>query len=373
MKTILFGGSFDPVTSAHTDIIRQLSRRFDRTVVVPCKISPFKTAVSASGEERLRMLALSISKIKAEISDFELMSSLPSYSFITIKHFFSKDYSLYFAMGSEMLSGLDKWKNIKEVLDDVIFYIIPRDGFPVDRRKIYDLKSKGFRIEIADFEGKEGSSSEVKISIAMGSPELFLENIVADYIVSKGLYLDYAYVNDLYNKYGMKESRIRHSFSTALCGVKLAKRLDVDTNKAAIALLLHDIGKYVSREEAEKLGIVFSSEIEKMPKPIIHAEIGAEILSQLEKIEDKEIINAVRYHTTGRPEMSALEKIVYLADYIEPLRAFPGVDKIREATTISIDEGLFAGLANSILHVDEKTLYPLTKSAYDYYKEILNK
>ncbi len=372
MKTVLFGGSFDPATKSHVEIIGKLCDRFDRTVVVPCRISPFKSAVSAPSEDRINMLKLALPP-KAEISRFEIESSGPSYSFVTINHFYGEDHALYFAIGSEMLASLDKWKNVRSVCDKVIFYVIPREGYPVDVRTVHALKTNGFRIEIADFEGGSGSSSEVKITVAMGKPETYLCAPVADYISARNLYLDFNYVNDLYKKYHMKEKRIKHSFSTALCGVKLAKRLDLDTNQAATALLLHDIGKYVTKEEAESMGVKFSPELNDMPLPVRHAEIGAEILAQLEKIKDNEIINAVRYHTTGRPAMTPLEKIVYLADYIEPRRDFPGVDKIRDAARVSIDEGVYAGLKNAVQYVKEEEIYPVTVAAYEYYKEILNR
>lgn len=158
----------------------------------------------------------------------------------------------------------------------------------------------------------------------MGKADMFLTKEIADYVTRNGLYGDYCYVNGLYARFGMKRSRIEHSFSAALCGVGLAKRLCVDTHKATTALLLHDIGKYVTKEDAEKLGVRFDGRIDCMPLPVRHAEIGAELLRQVIGIEDDDIIEAVRWHTTGRAAMTPIEKVVYLADYIEPLPRFSG-------------------------------------------------
>lgn len=198
---------------------------------------------------------------------------------------------------------------------------------------------------------------------------MFLTEDVARYVTESGLYRDYCYVNGLYERFGMKKSRIDHSFSTALCGVCLAKRACVDTHKATTALLLHDIGKYVTKEQAEEMGVKFDGRIDGMPPPIRHAEIGAEILRQLLGITDEDIVEAVRWHTTGKPDMTPLEKVVYLADYIEPLRSFPTVEVLRKATEKSIDDGLRAALANSVEHVGADELYPATAEAYEYYKE----
>ena len=92
-------------------------------------------------------------------------------------------------------------------------------------------------------------------------------------------------------------------------------------------------------------------------------------MRQLLGIKDEEVIEAVRWHTTGKPNMTPMEKVVYLADYIEPLRDFPGVDKLRKATEKSIDEGLLAALENSVKHVGKDELSPATLQAYEYYKE----
>ena len=367
-KTIIFGGSFDPVTTAHVDLIANLARRFDKVIVTPCKLSPFKTKTGASADERLDMLNISLQNIeRVEISTFELESDGVNYSYLTAEHFAKTYNKLYFAIGSEMIVELEKWKELDRLTACATLYVIPRPSFPIGEGELKKLEKLCSRFEIANFDGREGSSSEVRISIAMNEPNTFLTPEVAKYVTEKGLYSDYNYVNELYKRFNMKEKRIKHSFSTALCGVKLAKRACVATDKAITALLLHDIGKYVTKEEAEQMGVKFGSRIDGMPLPIRHAEIGAEILSQLLGIKDEEIIEAVRWHTTGRPNMTPLEKVVYLADYIEPLRDFPTVDYLRKETEKSIDAGLLASLENSVKYVSPDEIYPVTQEAYEYY------
>lgn len=368
-KTVIFGGTFDPVTAAHADIIEQLSRRFGKVIVMPCKLSPFKTSASATAEQRMEMLNLAIRKHKnVEISTFELFAEGTNYTYLTLERF--KSDGLYLAMGSEMILELEKWKRTDVISSLSRLYIIPRPGFKIgweEREKLNALT--GGNYEIADFDGESGSSSEVRVSVAKGTPEMFLQTSVADYVREHGLYTEYVYVCGLYERFHMKQKRIDHSFSTALCGIKLAKRACVDVGKATVALLLHDIGKYVSKEEAESMGVKFGDAIDGMPLPIRHAEIGAELLRQLVGIKDLDVIEAVRWHTTGKPDMTPLEKVVYLADYIEPLRDFPTVNKLREETEKSIDKGLLAALENSVRFVPEDEIYPITLQAYKYYKE----
>ena len=366
-KTIILGGSFDPVTSAHTQLIYNLSQRFDKVIIVPCKLSPFKISIGADTSKRLEMLKIATEDINNAIIDtFEIDKEGTDYTYITALHF-SKTYkNLYFAIGSEMIADLGKWKNISLLSSLLTFYVVPRPDFPVGEKELSVLNSL-VKYEIADFVGADGSSSEVKISVAMGKPDLWLDKKISDYIKKEKLYTQFVFVNDLYKRFHMKETRILHSFSTALCGVKLAKRWGVDTNKATIALLLHDIGKYVTREEAESLGVIFDDRINEMPLPVQHAEIGAELLAQVLKIEDKDIVEAVRWHTTAKPGMTKLEKVVYLADYIEPLRSFPTVDYLRKQTAKDVELGFISAIENSVKYVGKDDLYKITLDAYNYY------
>ena len=369
-KTVIFGGSFDPVTTAHVSLVRQLSARFGRVIVMPCAVSPFKTSVSASAAQRLDMLNMSLSGAEnAEISTFERDSPAPSYTYLTLRRYAREAGELYLAVGSEMVIELERWKNVDEIASLARLYVVPRPHFPLNAamRGKLDRLFPG-RWEEADFAGETGSSSEVRVSFAMGRPDMYMPEGAARYALGCGLYGEYGYVNALYAEYGMKRKRIDHSYSTALCGIWLAKRACVDMHKAITALLLHDIGKYLTKEDAEARGVVFDGRIDDMPLPVRHAEIGAEILSQLVGIKDADVIEAVRWHTTGRPAMTAIEKVVYLADYIEPLRDFPGVDELRASVEEDLDKGLLAALKNSVSHVGEE-IYPVTMRAYEYYAE----
>lgn len=365
----MFGGSFDPITTAHIDLVGKLSSRYDRAVIVPCRVSPFKTSASATPEQRLEMLGMALSGTNVAVDTFELDSNGVNYTYLTLEHL-SNEGELEFVIGSEMVIELERWKNIGRITELATVLVVPRPGFPfggAERAKMNELC--GSRWREADFAGLAGSSSEVRISVAMNKSEMFLSPQVANYVTSHGLYREYVYVNGIYDRFGMKQSRIDHSFSTALCGVTLAKRLCIDTGKAITALLLHDVGKYVTKEQAEEMGVKFDGRIDDMPLPVRHAEIGAELLRQIVGISDDEIIEAVRWHTTGRPGMTPLEKVVYLADYIEPLRSFPTVEELRAATEKNVDDGLRAALKNSVEHVGSEEIYPPTLNAYNYYKE----
>lgn len=130
----------------------------------------------------------------------------------------------------------------------------------------------------------------------------------------------------------------RHSISTMEEAEKLAKVYNCDTEKAKIAGLLHDCGKNIC------------------PDSLKHAKKSAELAIIKYGVKDAEIINAIIYHTTGRVKMTLLEKIIFIADKIEPYRNYEGVEEIREAAYININEAIIKSLESTIEYVNKRNL-----------------
>ncbi len=153
----------------------------------------------------------------------------------------------------------------------------------------------------------------------------------------------------------LSEKRYRHSLSVQEEAVRLAKRYGADREKASLAGLLHDVMKDVPRDEQLKYcrdnDIMLTLFEEKEPK-LLHAVTGAHYLRNALGIGDQEVLLAVRYHTTGRAGMSLLEKIIYLADFVEPLRSFEGVEPVRTVLREKgLDEALLRALDFSVTEV----------------------
>ena len=144
-------------------------------------------------------------------------------------------------------------------------------------------------------------------------------------------------------------------------------------NKAMIAGMLHDCAKCMDNDEklriCDKYKIPYS-DIEKENAFLLHGKVGAHIAKNEFDIEDEDILNAIIWHTTGRPQMSLLEKIIFIADYIEPSRKpLPEMDEIRQMAFIDIDAALIKILANTLSYLEKKNepLDPMTQETYDYY------
>ena len=170
--------------------------------------------------------------------------------------------------------------------------------------------------------------------------------------------------------------RYEHTIGVAYTAAALAMRYDVDIKKAEIAGLLHDCAKCLENEKkvsiCEKHNIPIS-EAEERNHFLLHAKVGAHLAEKKYHIKDEDILNAIRSHTTGRPEMSVLEKIIYIADYIEPGREHASdLDKVRKLSFENLDLALVKILQDILIHLKEikKEIDPMTQLTYDYYSQL---
>ncbi|WAM32925.1 bis(5'-nucleosyl)-tetraphosphatase (symmetrical) YqeK [Caldicellulosiruptor morganii] len=155
----------------------------------------------------------------------------------------------------------------------------------------------------------------------------------------------------------LDEQRFLHSLGTMEYAILLAQRFGEDIQKAMVAGLVHDCAKCLDREEllncAFKSGIVIDNIMINQPE-LLHGPAGSYLAKQLFKIYDVEILNAIAYHTTGRENMTKLEKIIYVADLIEPSRKFKSVEILREKSFENLDRAVVMAMDNTIKYVIEK-------------------
>lgn len=178
----------------------------------------------------------------------------------------------------------------------------------------------------------------------------------------------------------MSEKRRKHTEGVRDTAMELARRYGADEAKAEIAALCHDIYRGVPVEELDRM--VKELGLDKARylgnANLSHGKLAEQMLPELFGIEDRDILNAVSYHTTGRAGMSVLEKVVFLADAIEPNRDYPGVEELRRVTEDSLDLGCYRSLTGTIRHLEEQGMGPAdidpdTLKAADYFRGILEK
>jgi predicted HD superfamily hydrolase involved in NAD metabolism len=164
----------------------------------------------------------------------------------------------------------------------------------------------------------------------------------------------------------LSDKRLKHSLGVCETAVNLAERFGADREKAKLAGILHDCAKEVPDGDLLQMAACFGiviDEVEKAAPVLLHAKVGAKLAQVDFGVTDREILQSIRMHTVGGPAMTALDKIIYLADFIEPNRAFPGVENLRQiALEASLDEAIIAAFDQSIAFVvkAEGLLHPAT-------------
>lgn len=170
----------------------------------------------------------------------------------------------------------------------------------------------------------------------------------------------------------LKPKRLEHSINVAKCAIKLSEIYGYDKEKAYLAGLVHDCAKYFTKEQIDSYVEKYNIELDPLEVDNIalsHSIIGSFAIQDVFNIQDMDIINAVRYHTTGRENMSTLEKIIFMADMIEEGRNFPGVDELRKLSfNGQLDKALITSLNNTIKFVIENNqlIHPRSVSARNY-------
>ncbi|BAU27147.1 putative HD superfamily hydrolase involved in NAD metabolism [Aneurinibacillus soli] len=159
--------------------------------------------------------------------------------------------------------------------------------------------------------------------------------------------------------------RYEHILGVVETAKKLSKRYGADKKKAELAAILHDYCKFWPEEKMKRIieeTPHIPSDLLEYDKELWHAHVGAEVARRELGIEDEDVLDAIRYHTSGRENMTLLERVVCLADYIEPTRQFPGVDELRKLAKEDLDRALAQALGGTITFLvkREKRIYPLT-------------
>lgn len=371
MKKIgILGGTFNPVHVEHVALaISAVSELgLDKLLIMPTYLPPHKNVIPAPATDRVNMLKIAFSgQEKIEISDYEILKEGKSYTYQTVEHFASDgDTELYFIVGGDMLTDFRTWKYPERIMKACNLAVFSREDFFTDYKKEREYFRKTFNKEFVklSYVGKSASSTKIRVYSAFGLDVSSLTpQGVVDYIKENKLYLGDKYSDFI--KTHLPEKRIKHTADVVISALTKVKELGLDKDKVMISATLHDVAKYIDPKTVK--GFTLDGEV---PAPVVHQYLGAYVAENVLGITDPEILDAIRYHTSGKPEMSALGKLIFVADMVEEGRNYDGVEKLRELFEKEDFEKCFVEcLKEEFIHLLNKKQYVYRKTidAFAYY------
>ena len=395
MKIGVYGGAFNPPHLGHITAARAVSGllKLDKLLIIPTGHPPHKILPpgSPTPEQRLEMTRLAMEQTglgdKAEVLDLELRREGSSYTADTLaclKEKYPED-ELWLLMGADMFLTLHTWHEPERILSLAGVAAFGRTEADMEelfsvQRDFLCRRHPQARIFTLSIPGVvDVSSTELRERLAGGEGGSLLAPAVYGYILREKLYGTAADLKNLPLEQlrpvalsCLNHRRIPHVLGTEQEAVRLAERWGADADKARRAALLHDCTKKLNLPEQLALAERFQVPLDEMERreiKLLHAKTGAGVAEAVFGT-DGEITNAIRWHTTGRGNMTLLEKVIYLADYIEPNRDFPGVEELRRACYEDLDAGLLLGLEMTIGEMEGRNapIHPKTLEARDALK-----
>ena len=392
-KIGVYGGSFNPIHLGHLRAAEEVAREFqlDRVLLIPTNIAPHKAngVPQATGNQRLEMVRLAVQDHpQLEACDIELKREGKSYTVDTLKQLKTMfpDDDLYLIMGTDMFLSLHNWYCPDEICSMAAVICVGRDRTKADvlQQQAENLrKSLNARVFLAQNHVLPMSSTTVRRMIFFDCAQTYLPMRVYDYIRQNRLY--YCGVNLRYLPFEElkrlslslhKESRVPHVIGCCEMAQKLAARWGENVALAARAGILHDVTKALDAAEqlrlCEKYGIILDSFLIEHHK-LLHSKTAAAVAEHIFG-ENRAVVDAIYWHTTGKANMTTMEKIIYIADYAEPNRSFDGVEKIRELLDEDLDLALYTGFSMSLeeLKREGKAFHEHSYEAWRYLKEERN-
>ncbi|MGL5630628.1 MAG: nicotinate (nicotinamide) nucleotide adenylyltransferase [Mycoplasmoidaceae bacterium] len=303
MKTIIFGGFFDPIHNGHISIAKKALSviNADRVIFVPCANSPSTKQFSCKYEDRLKMCKLAVSTYESFfVSNIEEKIEGPSYSFKTLELLIKKypEDDFYILMGSDEYNELDNWRNHDFIQANAVIVVYPRNSKNINKKNDKDIIIEGKTYDI--------SSSKLILKMEEGK----INSDVLDYINKNAIYA----IRRMH-LYGISEYRINHSIQVANLAVEFSRKYGLETaQKAFVAGIYHDFFKesssfFLEEIAKKKLGIY-----EYINWKILHGPVAGYMMQKLFCIKDIDITEAISNHVILNKPDSTLNKIIFCAD-----------------------------------------------------------
>lgn len=386
----IFGGTFNPPHLGHIQAARQAMEALGLTKIlfIPNYTAPHKDLPldSPTPEQRMEMLSIALAREPGmEVSDLELKREGISYTVDTLSALL-KQYpgaELTLLVGTDMFLSFSQWVQWETILREVslgAFYRGEKGEREAVENQCRKLTALGARVSLVKNPVIAISSTQLRRLLAFRCADAFLPEGVGTYIRENGLYHTAADWKNLpMEKLEqvvislLNPNRVAHVLGCRDTAVALAKRWGADETDAARAGILHDITKAIDGPLqltlCEAYGKILSDFSRKYPKTL-HALTGSLVAERIFG-ENQAVVDAICYHTTGKADMNLLETIIYVADYMEPNRKFPGVEKLRALAFSDITGALKLGLEMTLEHLKEQgsEVSPESREALEYLKD----
>ena len=380
MNIGIYGGTFNPPHLGHFQAAKAAiaALKLDKLILIPAALPPHKELPEGtpSPERRLEMTAKMADALAmpgvAEVSGMELERPGKSYTADTLEQL-RQQYpgaKLWLLMGTDMFLTLHLWRQPEKIMalaGICAFGRTEQDGEEVFAPQRDYLKERfGAEIVTITLPGLvDISSTRLRAGLEQGLGRRYLVPAVYGCILMHGLYGVRADLKQLElpelracSYYMMKQKRVPHVMGVEEEAVKLARRWGADETLARRAGILHDCTKYWTLEENKALCARYGVELDELEQKavkLLHSKTGACIAKYVFG-EPEEVCQAIFWHTTAKEDMTLLEKIIYMADYIEPNRDFEGVERLRALSYEDLDKALLLGVETTIREMEERGL-----------------
>ena len=384
----IYGGTYSPPHIGHLKAAEYAIEALglDRLLLIPTGVSPHKAmSAGATSADRLEMLRLSAANMeKAQVSDLEIRRQGSSYTVDTLRAIREENpgAELVLLMGTDMFVSFLSWREPEAIMALATLAVFCRgERGELERIEAQkeNLEAMGAKIRLVENPVNAISSTDLRRMLVFGCADPFLMPGVGDFIREKGLYgLDRERKNLPMEELEeavialMNPNRVAHVLGCRDTAVELARVYGENEVDAARAGLLHDITKAIDGPLqltlCDEYGIVLDTFSRSFPKTL-HALTGSLVAERIFG-ENENVVSAICHHTTGRANMTLLEKIIYIADYVEPNRDFPGVEEMRAMAYTDLDQAVLMGLQSAVAHVRRQGqgLAPATLEALEFLK-----